>query len=495
MRPLVRTAAVVAATIFVAGAAGGIAAPAMFEANVLPTAATAAAAAPVEPGPIPLGTAPNYRATVMQSGPAVVGITTEAIVDASDASFGRGFRSGPGGSAPFGSDPFQQFFRQLPVPQDNAQQRSIGSGFIVTEDGLILTNAHVVRDARRVMVKLADRREFDAKVLGVDPMTDIAVLKIDARNLPTVRVGDADQLEVGDHVLAIGQPYGFEESASAGIVSAKGRSLPGESYVPFIQTDVAVNPGNSGGPLFDSSGAVVGINSQIYSNTGGYAGVSFAIPINVALRVQEQIVAHGKVEHARLGVGVQPLGQQLADSFKLDNPFGALVAQVEPGSAAERAGIQAGDVILEFNGVALTNASDLSATIGMARPGDSATLDIWRGGKSLTIKATLGSATQLAATDDRGGPAADPGRLGLAVRALTPEERDAAGVPGGLLVEDVQGPAADAGIKRGDVVLSVDGSPVNSAEELRAKIGRSDKLVALLVQHGESRVFVPVELG
>ena len=278
------------------------------------------------------------------------------------------------------------------MPRNNVPQRGLGSGFIISADGTILTNAHVVRDAKRVTVKLADRREFEAKVLGVDTVTDIAVLKIDARDLPTVRVGDADQLEVGDYVLAIGQPYGFEESASAGIVSAKRRSLPGDSSVPFIQTDVAVNPGNSGGPLFDSSGAVVGINSQIYSNTGGYEGVSFAIPINVALQVQDQIVTHGKVEHARLGVGVQPLGQQLADSFKLDNPSGALVAKVDPDSAAQRAGIQTGDVILKFNGEPLTSAGDLSAKVGMARPGDNVTLDIWRDGKPMTIKATLGNA-------------------------------------------------------------------------------------------------------
>jgi serine protease Do len=495
MRLATRTSAVLAATIFAAGAAGGIAAPALFEASAQPASVPSVVGTTVEPGPIPLGTAPNYRAIVMQSGPAVVGITTEGTVEARATGPRRGPGSAPQGSSPFGNDPFLQFFRQLPIPQENPQQRSIGSGFIVTEDGLILTNAHVVRDARRVMVKLADRREFDAKVLGVDPLTDIAVLKIDATDLPTVRIGDADQLEVGDHVLAIGQPYGFEESASAGIVSAKGRSLPGESYVPFIQTDVAVNPGNSGGPLFDSSGAVVGINSQIYSNTGGYAGLSFAIPINVALKVQDQIVADGKVEHARLGVAVQPLGQQLADSFELDNPSGALVAKVEPDSAAERAGLRAGDVILRFNGVALATAGDLSARVGMARPGDTARLDVWRDGKPLTIEATLGSATHLATAGNPGGTPTEQGRLGLAVRPLTPQERDAAGVPGGLLVERASGPAAEAGIERGDVVLAVDGSPVNSAEELREQIGADDKLVALLVQQGQARIFVPVELG
>ena len=485
------TTAVATVAVFVAGAASGLTAPSMLK--------TSAASAPsvsetVAPGPIPMGTAPNYRAIVTQSGPAVVGITTEGN-KGDDEGVARGFSNGPGGNREFGNDPFQQFFRQLPIPHNNVPQRSLGSGFIVSADGMILTNAHVVRDAKRVMVKLADRREFEAKVLGVDTVTDIAVLKIDAPNLPTVRVGDADQLEVGDYVLAIGQPYGFEESASAGIVSAKGRSLPGDSTVPFIQTDVAVNPGNSGGPLFDSSGAVVGINSQIYSNTGGYEGVSFAIPINVALQIQDQIVTHGKVEHARLGVGVQPLGQQLADSFKLDNPSGALVAKVEPDSAAQRAGIQTGDVILKFNGEPLTSAGDLSAKVGMARPGDKATLEIWRDGKPLTIKATLGSATQVTSADDDSGSVTDQGRLGLAVRPLTPQERDEAGVSGGVVVESARAPAADAGIQPGDVVLSVDGAPVNSAQELREKIGQHDKQVALLVQRGEARIFVPVELG
>ncbi len=481
------TTAVAAVAVFVAGAASGLTAPSMLKTSIASTASVDEA---VAPGPIPLATAPNYRAIVMQSGPAVVGITTEGNVKTSDESMARGFGNGPGGN-----DPFQQFFRQLPIPHDNVPQRSLGSGFIVSADGLILTNAHVVRDAKKVVVKLADRREFEAKVLGSDPVTDIAVLKIDAPNLPTVRFGDADQLEVGDYVLAIGQPYGFEESASAGIVSAKGRSLPGDSTVPFIQTDVAVNPGNSGGPLFDSSGAVVGINSQIYSNTGGYAGVSFAIPINVALQVQDQIVTHGKVEHARLGVGVQPLGQQLADAFKLDNPSGALVAKVEPDSAAERAGIQTGDVILQFNGEPLTSAGDLSAKVGMARPGDTAKLEIWRDGKPLTIKATLGSATQIASADGDGASVTDQGRLGLSVRPLTPQERDQAGVPGGLFVEGARAPAADAGIQPGDVVLSVDGVPVNSAEELREKIGQHDKQVALLIQRGEARIFVPVQLS
>jgi serine protease Do len=487
-------AAIAAVMIFAAGAASGFAVPSLLKVNApnvtSPPKSVEAPAAPL--GKIPLGTAPNYRAIVKQSGPAVVGITTEGNVKVGD--FGPGIDNSPfSDNAPFGNDPFFQFFRHMPIPHGDIPQRALGSGFIISADGLILTNAHVVRDSKRVTVKLADRREFDAKVLGIDTMSDIAVLKIDAHDLPTVGIGNSDQLEVGDYVLAIGQPYGFEESASAGIVSAKGRSLPGDSYVPFIQTDVAVNPGNSGGPLFDSSGAVVGINSQIYSNTGGYEGVSFAIPINVALQVEEQIVAHGKVEHALLGVEVQPLDQQLAGSFELDNPSGALVAKVEPDSAAKRAGIRTGDVILKFNGQPIVSAGDLSAKVGMARPGQTATLEIWRAGKALTIKATLGNATQTASTDT--SSATDQGSLGLAVRPLTPEERDQAGVSGGLLVERSGGSAADAGIQPGDILLSVDGAPVDSARQLRDIVGKHDKQVALLIQRGDTRIFVPIELS
>ena len=493
------TAAVAAATIFAAGAAGGWSAPALLKpSRPAPTLTTAAAQdTPAEhapnPGSIPLGTAPNYRAIVKDYGPAVVGITTESEVNVATT---QNFQNGPfGDNGPFANNPFFQFFRQLPIPHE-MPEHALGSGFIVSPDGLILTNAHVVRDAKRVTVKLADRREFDAKVLGIDPVTDVAVIKIDAHDLPTVRLGNANDLQVGDYVLAIGQPYGFAESASAGIVSAKGRSLPGDSYVPFIQTDVAVNPGNSGGPLFDSSGAVVGINSQIYSNTGGYEGLSFAIPINVAERVEDQIVKHGKVEHAMLGVEVQPLGSQLASSFKLNNPSGALVAKVESGSAAERAGIKAGDVILKYNGEPLADAGELSAKVGMAKPGDTVTLQVWRDGAPLTIVATLGNASEVASAQDNSGAATSGhSRLGLLVRPLTPEERSQAGVSGGVVVEDARGPAADAGIRAGDVVLSVDGAPVNSAKDLRALVHKHDKQAALLVQRGDTRIFVPVDIG
>ena len=299
---------------------------------------------------------------------------------------------------------------------------------------------------------------------------------------------------VGDYVLAIGEPFGLEETATAGIVSAKGRSLPGDGYVPFIQTDAAVNPGNSGGPLFDANGEVVGINAQIYSNSGGYQGVSFAIPINLAVQIKDQIVKTGKVAHARLGVEVQTLDQSLADSFKMRSPNGALIAKVEPDSAASRAGLMVGDVILEFDGHPIVDAGQLSARVGSATPGDKASLQVWREGKTLTLTATIGSAAPRAVADNDSDSAAQ-GRLGLAVRPLNPEERQQAGVPGGLLVEGVQGHAAEAGIQPGDVVLSVDGTPVQSVDQLRKMVQARDKQVALLIQRGENRLFVPVGLG
>jgi serine protease Do len=320
------------------------------------------------------------------------------------------------------------------------------------------------------------------------------VLKIDGHDLPMVRIGDSDQLAVGDYVLAIGEPFGLEETATAGIVSAKGRSLPGDGYVPFIQTDAAVNPGNSGGPLFDATGAVVGINAQIYSNSGGYQGVSFAIPINLAVQIKDQIVKTGKVAHSRLGVEVQTLDQSLADSFKLKSPTGALVAKVVPESAAAQAGVKVGDVILKFNGNPVLDAGQLSARVGVAAPGDKASLEIWRDGKAISLTAIIGNAAK-AVSADESPDASAPARLGLALRPLNPEERRQAGVAGGLIVEDAQGRAAEAGIQPGDVVLSVDGTPVQSVEQLRNMVQEHSKQIALLIQRGDLRLFVPVTLG
>jgi serine protease Do len=331
--------------------------------------------------------------------------------------------------------------------------------------------------------------------LGADRSSDIAVLKIDGHDLPSVTLGDSDQLGVGDYVLAIGEPFGLEETATAGIVSAKGRSLPGDGYVPFIQTDAAVNPGNSGGPLFDANGSVVGINAQIYTNSGGFQGVSFAIPINLAVQVKDQIVKTGKVAHARLGVEVQALNQSLAESFKLKTPNGALVAKVTPDSAAEKAGIKVGDVILKFNGSPILDAGQLSQRVGVMTPGDKASLEIWRDGKTVSLTATIGSAAVMASADEGSGGDSAPAKLGLALRPLNPEERRQAGVPGGLVVEDAQGHAAEAGIQPGDVVLSADGVPVQSVAQLRKIVQEHDRQIALLIQRGDVRLFVPVTLG
>ena len=438
-------------------------------------------------GPLPTAiapiTAPNYRAIVERYGSAVVGVNTQGYAKAS--------MEGADSEVP--DDPFFQFFRRM--PRNNVPVRGQGSGFIVSSNGVILTNAHVVRDADEVTVKLSDRREYKAKVIGIDLATDVAVLKIKADNLPTVSLGSPAQLGVGDYVLAIGSPFGFEQSATAGIVSAKGRSLPGDGYVPFIQTDVAVNPGNSGGPLFDSSGAVVGINSQIYSQTGGYQGVSFAIPIDVALQVKDQILKTGKVTHARLGVSIQELDQSLAESFKLARPDGALVASVVPGSPAARAGVRAGDVIQGYDGQPIKRSGDLPALVGMSQPGAIAKLSIWRDGKQMALSATLKAADAAVAEADGAADKAAKSSLGVAVRALTPEEKRQANIAGGVLVEQSGGAASRAGIQAGDVILAVNGTPVTSVDQLRSIVAARGNRLAVLVQRGDAQLFIPVGMG
>jgi len=301
---------------------------------------------------------------------------------------------------------------------------------------------------------------------------------------------------VGEWVLAIGSPFGFDNSVTAGVVSATGRSLPTDAAVPFIQTDVAVNPGNSGGPLFNTKGEVVGINSQIYSQSGGYQGVSFSIPIDLAAKVKDQIVAHGKVEHAKLGVSVQEVNQQLADSFGLDRPAGALVASVEKGSAADKAGLESGDVIRSIDGQQVISSGDLSAAVSADQPGHKATMQVWRKGKPMTITAALGNATDKVAKAETDSKSEGGGKLGLAVRPLQPQERKQAGIPnGGLVVEDVAGPAAAAGVEPGDVILSVNGQSVSSIEQMRTIVAKSNKSAALLVQRGDDKIFVPIRIG
>lgn len=481
------SAAMLAAGVIAGGSAAALGG--LHGTAVAAPAAQVAAAAPTQVPPAPVaGTAmPDFRAIVKQAGPAVVGITVEGTQRA--ANRGAAPQLPPG----LENSPFAPFFRGQ--PDGSMPLRGQGSGFIIAADGLVLTNAHVVQNADEVTVKLSDRREFAAKVLGADAVTDIAVLRIDAKNLPTVRLGDPNKLEVGDPVLAIGAPYGFEQSATQGIVSAKGRSLPGDAVVPFIQTDAAVNPGNSGGPLFDGSGAVVGINAQIYSRTGGFQGLSFSIPIDVALKVKDQIVATGKAQHARLGVTVQDLNQALAESFGLKRPDGALIAQVAPDSAAATAGLKSGDVVTEVNGQAIVRSGELSSRIGMAAPGDKVKLKVWRQGASRDVEAKLGSAAPEGQAVAQAGDKAAGGQLGLSVRPLTPEEKRGADIEQGLLIEQASGPAARAGVERGDVLLAVNGKPVQSIEQVKAALAGKPRSVALLIQRGDSRIFVPVTLS
>lgn len=435
-------------------------------------------------------TANDFSGIVDRYGPAVVNISVTARAERTSA-------QGPQGMDP--DDPMSEFLRRFgPQFQQQPEQpqltRGLGSGFIVSADGVILTNAHVVNGAQEVTVKLTDRREFKAKVIGADKQTDIAVLKIEANNLPTVRLGDPSQMRVGEPVVAIGSPYGFENTVTAGIVSAKSRSLPDDTYVPFIQTDVAVNPGNSGGPLFNANGEVIGINSQIYSRTGGYQGLSFAIPIDVATKIQHQLVTTGKVTRGRLGIGVQEVNQALADSFGLPRPTGALVNTVEPGSPAAKAGVKPGDVIVELNNRAIEHSGELPERVADIRPGTDATLKVIRKGAPVSLTAKIGTSGETAVAQNGNGGETG-GKLGVAVRPLTPTEKRESGIEGGLVVENAGGPAAQVGIQRGDVLLSINGTPITSVEQLRGLIGKAGKQIALLIQRDDTQLFVPVELG
>jgi serine protease Do len=473
--------ALVSAGIF--GAAGAAAFKNTATAAPLPISAAQQPAPPVG-----VVTPPDFSQITERYGPAVVNISVTGVTKATDDDDGSG-------------DPFEQFFKGFQDPRAAHQparevpMHGQGSGFIVSSDGIILTNAHVVRDAKEVVVKLTDRREFRAKVLGSDAQTDVAVIKIDAKNLPVVNLGSTSALRVGEWVLAIGSPYGLENTVTAGVVSAKGRSLPDDGSVPFIQTDVAVNPGNSGGPLFNSRGEVVGINSQIYSQTGGYQGLSFSIPIEVATKVKDQIVATGTVRHAKLGVTIQEVNQALADSFKLDSPSGALVASVEKGSAADKAGLQPGDVIRKLDGKPIVASGDLPAIVSLATPGDHVTLEVWRDGGKRDLVAQLGSATKEKVAANKADQGTPPGRLGLALRPLDPQEQRAAGLNNGLVIEQAAGPAEQAGVEPGDVLLSLNGTPVRSVDQVRDLLAKAGKTIALLVQRGDTKIFVPVRLG
>ena len=443
---------------------------------------------------------PDFSGLVETYGPAVVNISAKHVVQRTAR------RSGAQQLPIDPSDPFYQFFKrfygQFPGfgsgedgggAQEEAPSASLGSGFIISNDGYVLTNAHVVDGANVVTVKLTDKREFRAKVVGTDKQSDVAVLKINASNLPTVKIGDPNQSKVGQWVVAIGSPYGFDNTVTSGIISAKARSLPEENYTPFIQTDVPVNPGNSGGPLFNLQGQVIGINSMIYSQTGGFQGLSFAIPIDEAIRVKDELVKTGHVSRGRLGVAVQAVNQTLADSFGLQKPAGALVSSVDPGGPAAKAGLQAGDVILAVNGAPVNSSSELPSQIAAMKPGTKATLDVWRDKSKKQVTVTLASLSDTKVADASAG-AAEPGRLGVTVRALTPQERN--GTAGhGLLVQQASGPAASAGIQPGDVILAVNGRAVTSPDQLRQIIAKSGNSVALLIQRDNAQIFVPVDLG
>jgi serine protease Do len=482
-----------------------------------PPAAASATGAAVAPGPTaapgapgaPTGTRmalPDFSSIVAQYGPAVVNVRVAGMLATGErAEHGEddmpGMNpGGPGmnpGGRPDAQDPFGELFRHFQqMPHPPVPMHGMGSGFIVSPDGIILTNAHVVAGSSEVTVKLVDRREFKAKVLGLDKATDVAVLKIDAHELPVVKIGDAGRERVGEWAVAIGAPFGFENTATAGIISAKARSLPDQGYVQFIQTDVPVNPGNSGGPLFNLDGEVIGINSQIYSGTGGYQGVSFAIPINLAMQIEQQLVKNGKVERAQLGISIQSVDQSLAQAFGLKQAAGALISSVSPGSAGARAGLAPGEIILQFNGQPIADAADLPPLVASVKPGESATLTLWHQGRTREVSVTLGDAaakatlTSAAQENDSG-----KARLGLAVRPLTPEERTQAQVSGGLMVDQVAGPAAKAGIEPGDIVLAVNGEPIASVSQLRTLVGKAGQHLALLVQHQDARIFVPIDLG
>ena len=496
LRTLIRTplaaavlgAAVVAAPVSVLYAVG---APAV--------AAPAPAPAPVTPVPAtgnPAAVLPDFSSMVQKYGPAVVNITVVSKVPVSNQSGDdddEGDNGGGGNANPFGpNSPFAPFFRGIPHMQPQPT-RGEGSGFIIRGDGYILTNAHVVNGASDVTVRLTDRREYTAKVIGIDTKSDIAVIKINAKDLPTVKLGDSHNLKVGEWVLAIGAPFGFDNSATAGIVSAKGRTLPDSGYIPFIQTDVPINPGNSGGPLFNMRGEVVGINSQIYSRSGGFMGVSFSIPIDVALRVSNQLEATGHVSRGKLGVAIQDVNQGLADSFGLPQPEGAVVSSVEKGGAASQAGIQPGDVILKINGET-TSATELPAAIAMLNPGSNVNLEVWRDHTTRNVSVKLG-AMEDTRTASVTGHQGNGGKLGLAVRPLTGEEKQQANTQHGVLVEKATGPALAAGLQPGDVVVAANGAPVTSVDDLRNAVEKSKGHIALLIKRGDAQIFVPVRVG
>lgn len=457
---------------------------------------------------------PDFTDIVEKASPAVVNISTTQSVKA-----GPGFPHGRVPQMPEGA-PFDEFFRRFFGPQgeggggegsdersedgglDEFDTRSLGSGFVISSDGYILTNSHVIKDAKEIVVRLSNRREYVAQMVGSDSRSDVALLKIEAKNLPVLKIGRSADLKQGEWVLAIGSPFDFDHSVTAGIVSALGRNLPNENYVPFIQTDVAINPGNSGGPLFNMDGEVVGVNSQIYSRTGGFMGLSFAIPIDLTMDVVDQIKTKGKVSRGWLGILIQDVTRELAESFGMDRPGGALVAQVLPDSPAQKAGIKVGDVVLEFNSITITDSASLPPIVGRTHIGDEVPVKLMRNGKSVTVKVRIG---ELPPEDDvklagPGGGEKDKAannRLGAAVSDLTAEQKQMLEGKKGVLVEDVKaGPARNAGLRRGDVVLMLNNVDVKNVSHFQQLVKDlpAGKSVPMLVQRGSGPVFLAIKM-
>ena len=435
---------------------------------------------------------PNFTALIKKEGPAVINISTvrkmreEAPLQAIP------------GLPP--NDPFYEFFRRFAPGEEAPREyrgQSLGSGFIVSADGYVLTNAHVVEDAEEVTVKLTDQREFKATVIGSDRRSDIALLKIPAKGLPVVNIGDSSKLEVGEWVVAIGSPFGFTNSVSQGIVSAKGRNLPGEDIVPFIQTDVPVNPGNSGGPLFNMNGEVVGINSQIYSRSGGYMGLSFAIPIDLAMKVKDELLKYGTVKRGRLGITIQSVSPEHAKSFDLAKASGVLITSVEKDGPADQAGLQIGDIILKFDGKDVTNSDDLVRTVANIAPGSSAPLQIWRNGASRDMTVRLGEVKpeRAAQKQEPQSKATPKDHLGIAARELTSKERLELHIDGYLVVEAVTGVAARSGIQPGDIILAVNSQRVSTIQQLRAALNKAGKRAAVLVEREGNSIFLPLKFS
>jgi serine protease Do len=448
---------------------------------------------------------PDFTRLVDEQGNAVVNISTTQAARRSALPQVPGIED----------EEIQEFFRRFiprqqpgpgpgpgPGPSPRAESRSLGSGFIISHDGYILTNAHVVEAADEINVKFTDKREFKAKVIGADKRTDVALIKIEGASLPMVKFGDPAKLKVGEWVVAIGAPFGFENTVTAGIVSAKGRSLPQENFVPFIQTDVAINPGNSGGPLFNMRGEVVGINSQIYSRTGGFMGLSFAIPIDVALDIQKQLREKGRVARGRIGVVIQEVSRDLATSFGLDRARGALVNSVEKGSPADKAGVEASDIIVTFDGKAVESSSDLPRIVGSTRPGSQSSVEVWRKGAKKSLTLTVGELQEdrvAAADKPRAKPPAETpaNRLGIVVGELSAEQKKGLSLSSGVVVLEVR-PDSKADVRKGDILLTLvhkgQHTELKSVEQLNKLLAGLDKssVITLQVRRGEATAFVTI---